>query len=54
MSRFLHNVQQNAHNFSKIAKFHIIFLSLGLLSDCFSSTPTYLIPPKPHASDTKQ
>ena len=54
MSRLLHNAQQNAHNFSKITKFHIIFLSLGLLSECFSSTPKSLTPSKPHVSDTKQ
>ena len=53
MSSFLHNVQQNVHNFSKIAKFRVIF-EFRVLSKCFISTPKPLIPSKPDASDTKQ
>ena len=54
MSSFLHNVQQNVHSSSKIGKIPCNFLSLGLFSECFISTPKPFIPSKPHVSDTKQ
>ena len=53
MSRFLHNVQLNVQ-FFKYHKILYNFLGLGLLSECFISTPKPLIPSKPHVSDTKQ